>query len=190
MVETETDRTSNKQLAEDRLIKEAIANPDCFRPLYESYFKKVYLFVLHRVGNKELAGDLTQQVFLSALTHLDRYQFRGFPFSAWLFRMAINQCNDFFRKTKRNRVVVLEEESVENLFVELTADQTIEEWERQLPAILEKLEQDELYVIELRFFEARPFKEIADILNITENNAKVRTYRILEKMKKLFLQKR
>lgn len=190
MVETETDRTSNRQLAEDRLIKEAIANPDSFRPLYESYFKKVYLFVLHRVGNKELAGDLTQQVFLSALTHLDRYQFRGFPFSAWLFRMAINQCNDFFRKTKRNRVVVLEEESVENLFVELTVDQTIEEWERQLPAILEKLEQDELYVIELRFFEARPFKEIADILNITENNAKVRTYRILEKMKKLFLQKR
>lgn len=190
MVETETDLTSNKQLAEDKLIKEAIANPDAFRPLYESYFKKVYLFVLHRVGDKDLAGDLTQQVFLSALTHLDRYQFRGFPFSAWLFRIAINQCNDFFRKTKRNRLVVLEEATVENLFVELTADYTIEEWERQLPAILEKLEQDELYVIELRFFEARPFKEIADILNITENNAKVRTYRILEKMKKLFLQKR
>jgi RNA polymerase sigma-70 factor (ECF subfamily) len=84
----------------------------------------------------------------------------------------------------------LEETSVENLYVELTADQTLEEWERQLPTILEKLEPDELYVIELRFFEARPFKEIADIIGITENNAKVRTYRILEKMKKLFLQKR
>jgi RNA polymerase sigma-70 factor (ECF subfamily) len=190
MVETETHIPSNRQLTEDKVIKEAMTNPDAFRPLYEAYFKKVYLFVLHRVGDKDLSGDLTQQIFLSALTHLERYQFRGFPFSAWLFRIAINQCNDFFRKSKRNRVVVLEETSVENLYVELTADQTLEEWERQLPTILEKLEPDELYVIELRFFEARPFKEIADIIGITENNAKVRTYRILEKMKKLFLQKR
>jgi RNA polymerase sigma-70 factor (ECF subfamily) len=190
MIEKGTDIPSNRQLEEDEWIREAIANPDAFRPLYEAYFKKIYLFVLHRVGDKDLAGDLTQQVFLSALTNIGRYQFRGLPFSAWLFRIAINQCNDFFRKTRRNRTVVLEESSVENLYAELTADQTLEEWESRLPAILEKLEQDELYVIELRFFEARPFKEIADILGITENYAKVRTYRILEKMKKLFLQKR
>lgn len=190
MIEKKTDVTSNRPLEEDEWIREAIANPNSFRPLYEAYFKKVYLFVLHRVGDKDLAGDLTQQVFLSALTHLGRYQFRGLPFSAWLFRIAINQCNEFFRKTKRHRLVVLEDASVENLYTELTADQTMDEWVRQLPAILEKLEQDELYVIELRFFEARSFKEISDILGITENYAKVRTYRILEKMKRLFLQKR
>jgi len=190
MIEKKTNVTFNWQLEEDEWVRKAIANPDSFRPLYESYFKKVYLFVLHRVGDKDLAGDLTQQVFLSALTRINRYQFRGLPFSAWLFRIAINQCNECFRKTKRNRTVVLEESSVENLYAELTADQTLEEWESRLPAILEQLEQDELYVIELRFFEARPFKEIADILGITENYAKVRTYRILEKMKKLFLQKR
>jgi RNA polymerase sigma-70 factor (ECF subfamily) len=190
MKETTASVMSIGQLAEDEQIRLAMANPDDFRPLYETYFKKVYLFVLHRVGDKDLAGDLTQQVFLNALSHLGRYQFRGFPFSAWLFRIAINQCNEFFRKTKRSRTVVLEDSMIENLFTELTADQTLEEWENKLPAILEKLEEDELYVIELRFFEERPFKEIADILGITENNAKVRTYRILEKMKKLFLQKR
>jgi RNA polymerase sigma-70 factor, ECF subfamily len=190
MTEKKTNVTFNWQQEEEGWIRKAIANPDSFRPLYEAYFKKVYLFVLHRVGDKDLAGDLTQQVFLNALTHLGRYQFRGLPFSAWLFRIAINQCNDFFRKTKRNRMVVLEESSVENLYAELTADQTLEEWENRLPAVLEQIEQDELYIIELRFFESRPFKEIADILGITENNAKVRTYRILEKMKKLFLKKR
>lgn len=190
MTEKKTNVTFNWQQEEEEWIRKAIANPDSFRPLYEAYFKKVYLFVLHRVADKDLAGDLTQQVFLNALTHLGRYQFRGLPFSAWLFRIAINQCNDFFRKTKRNRTVVLEESSVENLYAELTSDQTLEEWENRLPAILEQIEQDELYIIELRFFEARPFKEIADILGITENYAKVRTYRILEKLKKLFLQKR
>jgi RNA polymerase sigma-70 factor (ECF subfamily) len=190
MVENKTNVTSNRRPEEDEWIREAIANPDAFRPLYETYFKKVYLFVLRRVGDKDLAGDLTQQVFLNALTHIGRYQLRGLPFSAWLFRIAINQCNEFFRKTKRHRTVVLENEAVENLYVELTVDQTIEHWEKRLPAILEELAPDDLYMIELRFFEERPFKEIADILGITENHAKVRTYRILEKMKRLFLQKR
>ena len=46
---------------------------------------------------------------------------------------------------------------------------------------------DEVGMIELRIFEARPFKEIGDILGITENNAKVRFYRIIDKLKKVYL---
>ncbi len=190
MVERKTEEVTDIRKAEEDEIRRAVADPNAFRPLYNANFKKVFLFVLHRVGDKELAGDLTQQVFLNALTHIGRYQFRDLPFSAWLYRIAINQCNDFFRKSKRARTVVLEDASVENLYTELTADQSMDEWEKRLPAILEKLDTDDLQVIELRFFEERPFKEIAEILGITETYAKVRTYRILDKMKKLFLNKR
>jgi RNA polymerase sigma-70 factor (ECF subfamily) len=179
-----------KEIPEEDLIRKAADDPQAFQPLYEAHFKKVFLFVLHRVGDKDLAGDLTQQVFVNALTHIGRYQFRGLPFTAWLFRIAVNQCNDYFRKSKRSRVVVLEDSDVENLYEELTADQTHEEWAKRLPVILEQLNQDDLQVIELRFFEGRAFKEVAEILGITETYAKVRTYRILERMKKLFLQKK
>lgn len=179
-----------KDSREEESIRRAATDPEAFQPLYEVYFKKVYLFVLHRVCDKDTAGDITQQVFLNALTHIARYQFRGLPFSAWLFRIAVNQCNDYFRKTKRARTVVLEDASIEHLYEELTADQTHDEWAQRLPAILEKLDPDDLQVIELRFFEGRPFKEVAEILGITETYAKVRTYRILERMKKLFLQKK
>lgn len=190
MTDKSVEVISDTQAEEDERIRQAIANPHAFRVLYEKYFKKIYLFVLHRVNDKDLVADLTQQVFLNALSNLGRYEFRGYSFSAWLCRIAINQCNEFYRKTKRSRVVVLEDKMVGHLIEELTADQTMEEWEKQLPAILEKLDQDELHVIELRFFEGRPFKEIAGILGITENNAKGRTYRILDKMKKLFLNKK
>lgn len=186
---TTTSTTHTREAQEIDWIRAATQDPAAFQPLYELYFKRVFLFVLHRVGDKEIAGDLTQQVFLNALTHIGRYQFRGLPFSAWLFRIAVNQCNDFFRKSKRSRVVVLEDEHVDHLYEELTADQTHDEWAKRLPLILEKLDPDDLHVIELRFFENRPFKEVADILGITETYAKVRTYRILEKMKKLFLKR-
>jgi RNA polymerase sigma-70 factor (ECF subfamily) len=171
-------------------IRDSVTDHESFRPIYERYFKKIYLFIFHRVGDKDVAGDLTQQVFLNALTKVNQFQFRGLPVSAWLFRIAINQCNDFFKKTKRQRMVVLEDGMIGNLYEELTADQTLDEWRARLPEILQMLSSEDLQLIELRFFEGRSFKELGEILEITETNSKVRTYRILDKMKKLFLKRR
>jgi RNA polymerase sigma-70 factor (ECF subfamily) len=53
---------------------------------------------------------------------------------------------------------------------------------------LSALSDAELQIIELRFFENMPFKMIAEILEISENNVKAKTYRLLEKMRKIFLQ--
>lgn len=157
--------------------------------MYEKYFKPVYIFVYHRVGDKTVAGDITSQVFLKALVKLHQFAFRGFPFSSWLFRIAVNECNDYFRKTKRERLVVLEESHAEILYEEMFGCEMMDELRTKLPFILEKLSEEELSFIELRFMEGRQFREISEILGISENYAKVKTYRILDKMKKLFIGK-
>ena len=183
-----TEETKLKEaVSEEESIKRSATDPNAFRPLYEAYFKKIFLFILHRVGDNDLTADLTQQVFLNALSNVHRYQFRGLPFSSWLFRIAANQCNDFFRNTKKMRSVVLEESNVQLLYEDLTADHSWDEWERRLPTVLEQLDPEDIQLIELRYFEKRPFKEVSEILGLTESNAKVRTYRILEKMKKIFI---
>lgn len=172
---------------EESLILKSQADPEAFRPLYEKYFKRIFLFIHHRIGEKTLSADITSQVFLKALLNLNKFSFRGLPFSAWLFRIALNECNDFFRKNKRHRLVSLEDGMIDHLYEELTAEARLEDLQQRLPSILEKLDVDELQIIELRFFEQRPFKEVADILGITETYAKVKVYRALAKMKKLFL---
>jgi RNA polymerase sigma-70 factor (ECF subfamily) len=172
---------------EQALIMRSKADPAAFRPLYEKYFKKIFLFVLHRVGERQLGADITSQVFLKALVHIGKFNDRGVPFSAWLFRIALNECNDYFRKSSRYRIVTLDDHNVQNLFEELTAESQPEHFREQLPAILQKISAEELQLIELRYFDQRPFKEIADILGITETYAKVKVYRVLQKMKKLFL---
>jgi RNA polymerase sigma-70 factor, ECF subfamily len=174
-------------LNEEELIRNAQADPDEFRLLYERHFKKIFLFVLHRVGDKALTADITSQVFLKALINLHKFRFRGLPFSAWLFRIALNECNSFFRSNKRHRIVTLEDGVIDHLHDELTADSSVQDLEERLPGVLQKLSVDELQLIELRFFEERPFKEIASILNITETYAKVKVYRVLDKLKKYFL---
>ncbi len=81
----------------------------------------------------------------------------------------------------------MEEPAFNNLFVEMFPDDPREELEKKLQAVLQKLKRDELQIIELRFFDDMPFKMVAEVLNITETYAKVRTYRTLDKMKKIFL---
>jgi len=178
------------QAAEEKsLIENSQLDPQAFKPLYEKYFKRIFLFILHRVGEKSIAGDLASQVFLKAMMNIHRFTFRGIPFSAWLFRIALNECNDYFRKSKRHRIVTMEEQMVAHLHEELTADTKLDDLKEQLPVILQQLSADDLHIIELRFFERRPFREVADIIGITETYAKVKVYRILEKMKKLFLKR-
>jgi len=172
---------------EESILEKSRLDPLYFKPLYEKYFKRIFLFVHRRIGNKEITADLTSQIFLKALTNLNKYQSRGLPFSAWLFRIALNECSDFFRKTKRDRLVSLDSATVGGLYEDLTADHGEETLLASLPAMLQKLSAEELQLIELRYFEQRPFKEISEILGITETYAKVRVYRILDKMKKMFL---
>jgi RNA polymerase sigma-70 factor (ECF subfamily) len=182
-------QTEQQLLLEEDVIRKAKTDPEAFRSIYEKYFKSIFLFVLHRVGNKDLTADLTSQVFLKALLRLHQFQFRGLPLSSWLYRIAVNECNDFFRRNKRERLVVLDDSHAETLYEEMFGHEAMKELKEKLPHILEKLKEEELQFIELRFMEGRPFKEVGDILGISENYAKVKTYRILEKMRKLFVGK-
>lgn len=106
------------QQSEDELIRNAQHDAQAFKPIYEKYFKRLFLFILHRIGEKELSADLTQQVFLKALGNLARFKIQGAPFSAWLYRIAINECNDYFRKSKNARLVVLQDNHLDLLFEE------------------------------------------------------------------------
>ena len=58
---------------------------------------------------------------------------------------------------------------------------------KKLFRCLSLLKDDDLQLIEMRYFEKRSYREIGEIIEITENNAKVRTFRALERLKKLFM---
>lgn len=169
---------------EEEVIQKSRQNPENFRVLYEKYYRRIFLFILHRVGDKPTAADITSQVFLKALLNLSGFDFRGLPFSAWLYRIATNECHELFRKKKRVRMVVLEEAAAENLYEEMFEHDAKEELKKRLPGALERLKPAELQFIELRFMEGRPFREVGQIMGVSENNAKVKVYRILDKMRK------
>lgn len=164
-------------------VQAAQHDPARFRPLYNRYYEPIFRFIFRRTNEEELTADLCSQVFLKALQQLKVYSYKGVPFSAWLYRIASNEIAQHYRASQKNRVVSIEESSFSDMIDELKEEDT-EGLRQKLLQTLDQLKEDDLELIELRFFEQRSFKEVAELTGITENNAKVRTYRILERMKK------
>ena len=172
-----------KVKSEKDLIELAKKNSNYFAPIYKKYHEQIFRFIYQRMKSKEEAADVTSQVFLKALINLNKYEFRGHPFSSWLYRIALNEVNQHYRKNKNKRTVNIDEENIKEI-IEESGEFFNEEKRCKLIETLSKLDDEKLVLIEMRFFEKRAFKEIAQVLNITENNAKVKTYRVLEEMKK------
>lgn len=152
--------------------------------LYEKYFDVIFRFVFKRLGgDEEKSGDITQHTFLKAMSNLHAYEDRGFPFSAWLYRIAQNEINQLFRSEKKTRTVDLNENQLNELLVETEIDvENREEVYEKLTVLLNDLSAEHQELIEIRFFQGLSFKEIAEIYQITEANAKMKIYRILEKL--------
>lgn len=170
--------------AERQLIEAARRDRKKFEALYNKYYEPILKFVYLRVDIKETAYDVTSQVFLKAMLSLEQYQHKGLPFSSWLYRIAVNELNMHFRKNKNHRALNVELDVVNDMISEIEESSTEEKMERVVQ-LLAELPEEELQLIECRFFEKRSFKEVGDIFNITENNAKVKTYRVLDKLKKI-----
>lgn len=178
-------RKSVRNLTEAELIKRAKSDVFYFETLYNQNFEKVYRFVFKRLsGNDELSGELTQITFIKAMHALPKYEDRGYAFSSWLIRIAQNEINMYFRKLKKNYHVDVHENQLNQLNLELNAEDSFtSEQQEKLIILLNNLPEDKLDLIELRFFNGLSFKEIAAIYNITEASAKMKIYRIIEKLK-------
>lgn len=168
------------------IINKAKLNPEHFAPLYDKYYKQIFKYIHQRVEDRDTAFDLTSDVFLKALTNLPKYEDRGVPFSSWLYRIAFNETMQMFKNKKDKQVINADISDLRDICEE-NETPFFEDYIPVIKKLILELKFDELQLVEMRFFEKRPFKEISEILNINEGNAKVKMHRIIEKLKKSIL---
>ena len=177
--------TEDEIRKEQTIIERSKDDVRAFGQIYELYFDRIYNFILRQTDDEDVAGDICSQVFINTLNSLAKYEFRGLPFSAWLYKIASNEVKKHYRRNKGKKVFSLEEIKIKEI-----VEQSDTEWDQsmidQLIEFMKDLPTDMLQVLELRFFEDKDFKEIAFILEITESGAKMRTYRALDKLRKNF----
>ncbi|MEO0897219.1 MAG: sigma-70 family RNA polymerase sigma factor [Bacteroidota bacterium] len=180
-------RTKAEILEENQLVQAAKKQPRKFAALYTRYYETIFRFVFKRVSDNDLSADITQQVFMKAMENLKRYEFRGLPFSAWLYQIARNEVAQFFRQNKHQRSISMESGQIAYLMEEMEETNSDADVQRMVKAI-QLLRQEEIEFIEMKYFERLPYREIAAIYQIQENNAKVKMHRLLKKLKKLMAQ--
>ena len=163
----------------DSLVSRAKAgDADAFGALYDIYAERIYRFVVVRVPQPADGEDLVQQVFLKVIESLPRYEQRGLPFGAWLFRIARNTVIDFGR-TRRVAEPLGDEAGQRadphepSTILEQRADLV------EIRSALSELAAEQRDVIVLRFFAGLTHAEIGAVLGKREGNVRVIQYRAL-----------
>ncbi len=152
--------------------------------LYDRHRESIFRYLWIRLDDRQLAEDLTGDVFMRMLDALPRYRLQGLPFRAWLYRIAHNLLIDYFRKMNHQTTVPIE------IAEELEADddprQTIEQTllTERLQAALLRLEPTQCEVIILRFLAGLSLHETAQTLGKTEAAIKALQHRGLSGLRR------
>ncbi len=151
--ETEADSGNDELL----LIEAARKDPARFGELYERHFDRVYAYVVRRVGNRDAAQDLTADVFHRALANIGKYEPRGVPFVAWLFRIASNAIADKWKHAAKESGSPAAEE-IDAGKSDLDAIEHRIENRARLFQSVRTLPADQRRVIQMRFAEEKAFE--------------------------------
>ena len=171
----------------NELAVRARGDEEAFTEMYRHFFPRVYNFIYARMKNVDAADDVVSTTFMKVYENLDRYNPTKAAFSTWLFRIASNSMMDYFRRTQSRGEVEWDEtfdppapeyQSPEN---QALAD----EGKKEILKALDKLNERERRIVELKYFSGVGNKEIAEVLGITANNVGVVLHGALKKLKKI-----
>ena len=163
---------------ERRLIAAAQRDPHRFSTLYEQNIERVYAYVSRRVRNRDLAEEITAEVFHHALENIGRYEWRGIPFHAWLLKIAANSIADRWQKDSRQEPLGEAELKADTGGVEI-------ETRASIAQLVSRLAPDQQLVIQRRFIEEKSIREIAAELGRSEGAIKQLQFRALQALRGL-----
>ncbi len=171
---------------EESLVQRAKERDEkAFAQLYEEHYDRIYRYVALRIGDKVEAEDMTQQVFLNAFQSISSFNWKGIPFSAWLFRIAHNQVVDYFRKNKKQAAPLdeslISSDSNPQLMVEHSLD--IE----QLRLATRRLTEAQREVVSLRFAGGLSIAEVAKTMGKSQGAVKALQHSAIVALRKILL---
>ncbi len=170
---------------ERELVEKAKKDINAFDELYKKYFPLINRFIYHKVSEEEVRRDIVSNVFFKAVKNLYKfkYLYKG-AFSGWLYRIAINEVTDYYRKNGRTKKLVqdvkLNQRSPLSEDIEINYD--------NLRKGLKLLNEKDQNIIILRYFEKLSNQEIAQILGKKEGAVKVQVHRAMQKLKSIMIE--
>lgn len=148
-----------------------------FLRIYDSYYDMIYRYVCVKVGSRWDAEDITSEVFKKAFEHHGSINRNT---KAWLFTVARNTINDFYRKGKHKDIELQDVFCADHPPLEeglIEADEL-----NCLKKSLSCLEEEELELISMRYFSDLKYQEIADVVGKENDYLRVKVSRTIKKI--------
>ncbi|MFN3380741.1 RNA polymerase sigma factor [Runella zeae] len=166
-----------------------------FGEIYDAFYSKIFGYAFRRVGDYDIARDIAAETFLKAYLNIHHYRFEGHSVSAWLYKIATNEINLFFRNQKYRPDLFgqLSHEVISDRELLVVFDKERQDAERDMAQFeafnevqnqLKKLDVKYQEVISLKYFEEKSILEISAILEKPEGTVKSLLSRGLEILRK------
>jgi RNA polymerase sigma-70 factor (ECF subfamily) len=170
------------------LIERSKRDPEAFRELYRRYFPRVYAYVAYRLPSRADAEDVVSETFEKVVEELHRFVYRGEgSFAAWVFRIAYNQVNQFYRRTQRYTPISLDD-LPDVPSTRLSPDGVVQQREQfgRLAALIATLPPRRQEIVTLRFFGGLRNQEIAQVLGLDERTVASHLSRALDDLRRKY----
>lgn len=155
-----------------------------FTSIFENYYKRIFNYISYRVNCRYTAEDLTSQVFEKIMTKLDSYAHQKSPLEVWMFAIARNVVNDYYRVQKRGKWFSLD--AIKELVSskkDPEAQFIVGESNDKLLQALNTLNARERHIVALKFGANLTNVQIAVLVDLSESNVGVILYRTMKKLK-------
>ncbi|MCA1840810.1 MAG: RNA polymerase sigma factor [Actinomycetota bacterium] len=173
--------------AKSLITKAKIGDRDAFAALYKEYVPHVHRYVASRVQGSQKVEDIVAETFVRALRSINRYEFRGIEFTAWLVRIARNLIVDVVQSNyatlEVSHDIIPESASSEEVETKILESSDAE----TLRATMDKLVVEHKTVLELRFVQGRSVIETAKVMGKSDGAVRVLQFRALKAMKRELL---
>jgi len=172
----------------DLVLKAQNKDREAFAELFDLYYDKILNYIFRRTLDVDYSKDITSNVFLKVLKNLDNFEWKSGPFSftAWIFRIAGNEINQYFRQQNRYKIGLTfdlgdDSKAVEELEKKIDNDQYL----MVLNKAIKQLKPVYQEIINLRYFEDLSFEEISEVLNKNESTIRVYSKRAKEELERI-----
>jgi RNA polymerase sigma-70 factor (ECF subfamily) len=155
--------------------------------LFERYHKKIFNFLARMTMDRELAEDLTQNVFLRMIKYRNSYK-DGLKFQSWIYQVARNVFSDHYQAHKNKYADFVDVEKVSDYMPDEEESHSMEEKERLLHRSLNRLPEEQRELLVLTRFQHMKYEEVAQIMDTSVANIKVKVHRAIAKLREYYFE--
>ncbi|HVN26674.1 MAG TPA: RNA polymerase sigma factor [Candidatus Paceibacterota bacterium] len=154
--------------------------------LYDDLLPKVFGFLFARTGKREIAEDLSQDIFVKLVEKIASFDEKRGRFTVWFWQMVRHALIDHYREKKETPFSSFEEDTVASMATAEFPDFDAKLQYEKVKVFLKTLTDEEQQLFELRYLAEMPYKDIAVMLARSEGSLRVAVLRVKEKIKREF----